>query len=217
MNLRRHCLATTLAALGSASTHAAIDLYDSQPTFQAALTTPVTTIDFNWMGSLDNLPSPSTYSGVSFSSIYLTSGDISWHMAGYPGYTDPWLKSWEGLTITPPSYTTSAGFEMGAYFGNPTTVTATAHTNLGHSLSATNGSATTMSFCGFVTSADEYITSITVTQTSDRNYEAIDDFTFGTTAVPEPATTGVIIAALALVVCFARRFIPTGQTKDRIS
>ncbi len=217
MNLRHHCLAVTLAALSAASTHAAITLHDSQATFQAALTTPVTTIDFNWMGSLVDLPSTSTYSGVSFSSVYLTSGDISWHMASYPGYTDPWLKSWLGLTITPPSYTTSAAFEMGAYFGNPTTVTATAYTNLGHSLSATNASATTMSFCGFVTSADEYITSITVTQTSDRNYEAIDDFTFGTVAIPEPATTGAIIGALGLVACFARRLHPTSRTKDRVS
>ncbi|MBK8475748.1 MAG: hypothetical protein IPL39_05400 [Opitutaceae bacterium] len=206
MNIRQRGL--VVAVLTAANAHAAISVYDSQAAFQAALSTPVTTIDFNGVGSLARLPSPSAFSGVTFSASSLLGGDFTSSVKSNPGYTDGYLISMWGMTITPPAYTTSAGFDLGAYFGNSTTVTATAFTNLGHSLSAINTSATTMIYRGFVTAGGEYITSISITQTSDRNYEAIDDFTFGTAAVPEPASAGVIAAGLALIACYARRFLP---------
>ncbi len=208
MNIRQRCLVATFAGLTAANAQAAILVYDSHAAFQAALSTPVTTINFDSLGSLVELPTPSAFSGVTFSAQYLAGGDFTSSVKSNPGYTDGYLISMWGMTITPPAYTTSAGFDLGAYFGNSTTVTATAFTNLGHSLSAINTSATTMIYHGVVTTGGEYITSISITQTSPRNYEAIDDFTFGTAAVPEPASAGLVVGGLALIAWCARRFLP---------
>lgn len=193
-----HIALTTLAcALFTGAANASVLSYTNQIDWAAATGT-TTTVDFNnYSSDFVYLGNSITQSGVNFSGGFLAANSQGlWGGSEY-------LIAYPNLTITLPANTASVGSNVMMYYGNPSILSVTANTFLGDSVTINADIFTSQGFAGFVASSGDYITSLFLSQTSDRNYVAVDNLSFSTQAssAPEPTTLalfGLGLAGLAL-------------------
>ena len=203
--LKSAIIAASIAVSGIAN--AGLISYNTLTEYLTA-TSATNLINFN------NQPS----SGPSIGSSYTESGLVfTGNLRAGNGnvgaqYADGYLMSTGNINIDLLPNTVSFAFELGAYYGNATTLTATAFTSSGANLQFVTGTSTTFGFAGFSATNGDYITSVVTSQTSTSNYDAIDDVRWSVGAapprpdmnVPEPSTFAIF--ALGIMGLASRRF-----------
>ena len=176
-------------------------VYTTASAFTTA-TSGTTTITFNGIaapGSFVSETSPVTFSGATFSSsssLYVI--DPAYY--SFP-YTGGGFLSADYLTpdivmVALPAGTTAVGFDYGGLFGPTGSFLVTLSDGFSTTLSSTGSTASgTLDFAGFTSSTD--LTSITLTLPDSPNYNALDNFVYGSASpVPEPATLGLMLTGL---------------------
>ena len=193
-------LAMLLGGVGQ--TQADVVLYTSESAFDAA-TTGLTTVDFNGIASSDSFVSygtgPLSLSGVSFTgngSMFVIDPGFYGYSYSNGGFLTSDYSSPDIITATlPGGGFTAVGTDFGSLFSGGATFTITLSTGDTFTVS-TSGSIEfgTLGFVGFTSSTP--ITSITFSMPDTPNYNALDNFQFGTAvAVPEP--TSVVVFGMA--------------------
>jgi hypothetical protein len=178
-------------------------VYTSQGAFNAAISSS-TVITFDGIaasGSYVNYPTGVTLSGVTFTAnnetLYII--DPAYNLAPYPSaFLSDQFSSPDIIMATLPS-ATAVGFDFGGLLG-PTgpfvlTLSDGFSTTVSNDFSILGGS---LGFVGITSSTP--LTSITITMSDSPNYNAIDNFTYGTAAnsvVPEPETFVLMATGLA--------------------
>lgn len=205
--------AASVAALASAGVARADAMYTNQAAFDAGAG-PLTTIDFNDIAAPGSFVSygtgPLTLSGVTFTgngSMFVI--DPGYYGASYPngGFlnSDYATTGVDTILATLPANVKSVGFDFGGLLGSPVTFQVTLSD--GHTFTATSNNSITgtgaLDFAGFAASTP--ISSIQINMPDAPNYNAIDNFTFGSGGVPEPATWAMLIVGVAMIGFAARR------------
>lgn len=186
-------------------------VYSSQSDFMAA-TSATTVITFDGIAptnSFINYPSGVTLSGVTFTanntSLFIV--DPGFYSAPYPsGFLTDDYSVTDIVTATLPSVT-AVGFDFGGLAGP--TGPFTLILSDGFSTTVSNNSSILGGSLGFVgITSSTPLTSIQILMPDVPNYNAIDNFTYGTAStspVPEPGTFGLMATGLIGVVGALRR------------
>jgi hypothetical protein len=199
--MKQFLFAISAGCLAISSAAVADTVYTSRSAFDAAAGA-LTTITFDGIaapGSFVNYGGgPLTLSGATFT----TNGtlfviDPGYYGSAYPngGFLNADYAGVDTITATVPS-TTAVGFDIGGLAGPQIFTIGTSDggsfvLSTGDSITGTNS----LDFFGVTTSAP--ITSLTVTY-ADGSYGALDNFSFGTSAVPEPTTWAMILVGFGL-------------------
>ena len=179
----------------------AITTYTDRTTWETAVTSGLTNIDFNGLvsGSKNVTPSYSTggvnfsVSGGSLSLVESLSSDASYLNSGYL----EWQQSNPNtMTFTLPSANAFA-FDYGQFRGNRSIF----NIDVDGIVNSVSTELNAYSFFGAI--ADGNIGSIGIDVRAN-NFPIIDNFSFGTTAVPEPSIIALFAAGL-FGLGFARR------------
>jgi hypothetical protein len=186
-------------------------VYSSQSDFMAAINAP-TVITFDGIAPTNgfiNYPAGVTLSGVTFTannaSMFII--DPGYYSAPYPsGFLTDDYSVTDIVTATLPSVT-AVGFDFGGLAGptGPFTLILSDgfSTTVSNDLSVVGGS---LGFVGITSSTP--LTSITIEMPDVPNYNAVDNFTYGTAGaspVPEPGTFGLMATGLIGAVGVLRR------------
>jgi hypothetical protein len=174
---------------------AAMMYYGSQPVFLAA-SRSMTTLTFNGIAGgsfVEYAAGPFVLSGVTFTSnndMYVI--DPGYYGFPYPAggilnsdYSNPNI-----ITAVFPA-STAVSFRFGGLLGAPVSFTVRFSTGDSFVLSSSTSfrGSTPLTFAGFTSTAP--LTGVTFTMPDAGNYNAIDDFSYGISTVPEPATLGL--------------------------
>ena len=196
-------LAIVVLTFASISTtlQAGVTEYSSQAAFTAA-TTGLTNVDFN------GIAAPGSFISYGNGPLVLSGTTITSNASmfvidpGYYGfsYLDGFLNADyatpnDTLTFTLPAPVTAVGFDFGSLFSGGASFDVTLG-GLGPYLVSSSGSTQggSLGFAGFTSTTSFSVVTLTMPDTP--NYNAVDNFQFGSAAVPEPISAALLGTAL---------------------
>ena len=197
----RICAVTALAAAAMAgSAHASL-----------------TTITFNGLAPAGSYASfghgPLVLSGVTFTSpSFMYAVDPKYYSSSYAGgdFFDSNFPP-SGLNVVTavlPKPATTVGFDFGGLFGGPVTVSVMLSNGDMFTDTTTRSIVGTNSLAFTEFTAATPFTSVEISMPDLPNYNALDNFTFGSVSVPEPASWTMMLLGFGLVGAIIRRRSP---------
>lgn len=198
-----------MCALSTFSTATSVTIYTSRAAWTAA-TSGVTNADFNGIATVGSFVSygsgPAVIDGLTFTSndsMFVI--DPAYYGFPYPDgffnadYTLPNI-----VTITLPGSYTAVGFDFGSLFSGGATFDVTLG-GIGTLTVSSTGSTQdgVLGFAGFISTTS--FNTVTLSMPDAPSYDAVDNFSYGGAAIPEPASIALLGSGLLGIAGILRR------------
>ena len=197
-----------MCALSTLAT-ASVTIYTSRSAWTAA-TSGVTTADFNGIASVGSFvgygSGPAVIDGLTFTSndsMFVI--DPAYYGFPYPdGFFNADYTVPNVVTIALPGSYTAVGFDFGSLFSGGASFDVTLGGLGPFTVSSTGSTADgVLDFAGFISTTS--FNTVTLSMPDAPNYNAVDNFSYGGAAIPEPASIALLGSGLLGIAGVLRR------------